>query len=80
MLKTPMTNCTHLWRGLAAGCHSKNIVVMGDANVCSTKWNEANFKLKAIAEEIKGVVSIEFSPLGSINTNNGYQLHNGDYC
>ena len=25
------------------------------------------------------VVSIEFFPLGSIDTNNGYQLHNGDY-
>ena len=23
-----MTNCTHLWRGLAAGCHSKNFTGM----------------------------------------------------
>ena len=25
MLRTAMTNYTHLWKGLAAGCHSKNI-------------------------------------------------------
>ena len=25
------------------------------------------------------VVSIEFFPLGSMDTNNGYQLHNGEY-
>ena len=30
---------------------------MGDTNVCSTRWNEGNFKLKAIAEEIKGTLA-----------------------
>ena len=27
------------------------------ANICSTKWNEPDFKLKNIAEEIKGTLA-----------------------
>ena len=30
---------------------------MGDANVCSSKWDESNFKLKNIAEEIKSTLA-----------------------
>ena len=31
--------------------------VKSDANICSTKWNEPDFKLKNIAEEIKGTLA-----------------------
>ena len=32
-----------------------------------------------LSRTLHGVVSIEFFPLGSMDTNNGYQLHNGEY-
>ena len=37
-----------------ADLEKKSIIVMGDANVCASKWNESNFKHKNVAEEIKG--------------------------
>ena len=29
------------------------IIMMGDMNICSTKWNDPDFKLKHISEEIQ---------------------------
>ena len=52
----------------AADLEKKNLIVMGDVNLCSSKWNEADFKLKTIAEEIKstlaqcGMENIELGP------------------
>ena len=37
-----------------ADLEKKSIIVMGDSNVCASKWNESNFKHKNVAEEIKG--------------------------
>ena len=37
-----------------ADLEKKSIIVMGDANVCASKWNESNFKHKNVAVEIKG--------------------------
>ena len=48
-----------------ADSENKKIIVLGDANLCSTKWNDHDFKLKIVAEEIKstlaqcGMVNIE---------------------
>ena len=44
---------------------------MGDTNVCSTRWNEGNFKLKAIAEEIKGALA----QCGMLHIELGYTCH-----
>ena len=30
---------------------------MGDANVCATKWNNSDYNLKCIAEEIKSTLA-----------------------
>ena len=35
----------------------KKINVVGDANLCSSKWNEEGFKLKTVAEEIQGTLA-----------------------
>ena len=53
---------------------------MGDANVCSSKWDECNFKLKSIADEIKG--SLAQSGMFSVPLGHTYQADrlsdNGD--
>ena len=48
-----------------ADAERKKIVVLGVANLCASKWDDKDFKLKIIAEEIKstlaqcGMVSID---------------------
>ena len=45
------------------------------------QWNNNAMckKIGKMPEKEIIIVSIEFSPLSSMDTNNGYQLHNGDY-
>ena len=31
---------------------NKTIIMLGDMNICADKWNNEDFKLKRIAEEI----------------------------
>ena len=35
----------------------KNLIVLGDVNICSNKWNDSGCKLKEIAEEIKSTLA-----------------------
>ena len=46
----------------------KKIVIIGDVNLCSFKWNDSDFKLKTIAEEIKGTLA----QCGMINVELGH--------
>ena len=41
---------------------------MGDANHCSTKWDDSNFKLKGIADAIKSTLA----QCGMLNINRGH--------
>ena len=40
-----------------ADSENKQIIALGDANQCSSKWNEPDFKLKLVAEELKGTLA-----------------------
>ena len=40
-----------------ADSENKKIIVLGDANMCTSKWNNVDFKLKLVAEEIKGTLA-----------------------
>ena len=35
-----------------ANTEGKNIIIQGDANMCSTKWREADFNLSYIGDEL----------------------------
>ena len=36
---------------------NKPIIMMGDMNICTTKWNEPDFKSKRLADEIKATIA-----------------------
>ena len=36
-----------------AAAENKDLIIMGDANLCSEKWESPNFKHKRIADELK---------------------------
>ena len=40
-----------------ADTENKPIIIMGDANICTSKWNNPDFKHKSVAEEIKGTLA-----------------------
>ena len=49
----------------------KQIIVMGDANLCSTSWNEKDFKLKKVAQELRGTLA----QCGMVNVELGQYIH-----
>ena len=38
-----------------AASEQKRIIVLGDANLYASKWNDHDFKLKTVAEEVKSM-------------------------
>ena len=40
-----------------ADSENKPIIMLGDMNLCTTKWNEPDFKSKHIAEEMKSSIA-----------------------
>ena len=40
-----------------ADAEDKQIIIMGDANVCASKWNNSDFALKDIADEIRSTLA-----------------------
>ena len=52
----------------AADLEKKNVVVLGDVNICSNKWNDADFKYQSIADEIRSTLAqcgMEHSDVGT---------------
>ena len=40
-----------------ASAKYNNLIILGDANLCSTKWNEPNFKNKTVADCLRAVLT-----------------------
>ena len=51
-----------------ADTENKKIIVLGDANLCASKWNEHDFTLKIVAEELKSTLA----QCGMINVELGH--------
>ena len=66
-----------LWRNLCGG--NKDVICLGDANLCAEKWNEENFQLKELADMthnflidtecsqiVEGITRTEVGPGGTL--------------
>ena len=89
MLRTAMTNYTHLWRGLAAGCHSKKHI----KRVLHPASSHLQLELKLATSICKYLVHVstafkektsqmstkQSTQLISVETSNDYIAGNGSF-
>ena len=50
---------------------NNNVIIMGDANLCSDKWNDPGFKNKTVAESLRSMLTqcgLKLRDLGSTFT------------